>query len=93
MTNGASQSPALPQTAIAALEKGNTIEAIKIVRLERDLGLKESKDQVDAYLKSRSDLQRRLESAQAEARQGFVWWLVIFLVFTAGTAYFVTQGK
>jgi len=72
MTNGASQSPALPQTAIAALEKGNTIEAIKIVRLERDLGLKESKDQVDAYLKSRSDLQRRLESAQAEARQGFV---------------------
>lgn len=93
MTNGSSQSPALPQTAIAALEKGNTIEAIKIVRLERGLGLKESKDQVDAYLKSRPDLQRRLETAQAEARQGFVRWLVIFLALAAAAAYFVTQGK
>jgi hypothetical protein len=93
MTNGSPQSPALPQTAIAALEKGNTIEAIKIVRLERGLGLKESKDQVDAYLKSRPDLQRRLETAQAEARQGFVRWLVIFLALAAAAAYFVTQGK
>jgi ribosomal protein L7/L12 len=79
--------------AVAALEKGNTIEAIKIVRLERSLGLKESKDQVDAYLKSRPDLQRRLEAAQAEARQGFVRWLVIFLTLAAAAAYFVTQGK
>jgi ribosomal protein L7/L12 len=93
MTNGSSQSPALPQTAIAALEKGNTIEAIKIVRLERGLGLKESKDQVDAYLKSRPDLQRRMETAQAEARQGFVRWLVTFLALAAAAAYFVTQGK
>jgi ribosomal protein L7/L12 len=93
MTNGSSQSPALPQTAVAALEKGNTIEAIKIVRLERGLGLKESKDQVDAYLKSRPDLQRRMESAQAEARQGFVRWLVTFLALAAAAAYFVMQGK
>ena len=93
MTNGSSQSPALPQTAVVALEKGNTIEAIKIVRLERDLGLKESKDQVDAYLKSRPDLQRRMEAAQAEARQGFVRWLVTFLALASAAAYFVTQGK
>lgn len=93
MTNGPPQSPAFPQTAIAQLEQGNTIEAIKIVRLERDLGLKESKDLVDAYLKSRPDLQRRLEAAQAEARQGFVRWLVIFLALAAAAAYFLTQGK
>jgi len=93
MTNGSSQSPALPQAAVAALERGNTIEAIKIVRLERDIGLKESKDLVDAYLKSRPDLQRRLEAAQAEARQGFVRWMVIFLALAAVMAYFVMQGK
>jgi len=93
MTNGPLQSPALPQTAIAALEQGNTIEAIKIVRLERDLGLKESKDLVEAYLKSRPDLQRRVEAVQAEAREGFVRWLVIFLTLAAVAAYFVTQGK
>ena len=93
MTNGPPQSPAFSQTALAALEQGNTIEAIKIVRLERDLGLKESKDLVEAYLKSRPDLQRRVEAVQAEAREGFVRWLVIFLTLAAVAAYFVTQGK
>lgn len=48
---------------------------------------------MDAYLKSRPDLQRRLEASQAEARQGFVRWLIIFLALAAAAAYFVTQGK
>ncbi len=85
--------PAFPLSAIPALERGQTIEAIKIVRLERGLGLKESKDLVDAYLKSRPELQRRLAAAQAEAWQGFVRWLVIFLVLAAVAAYVVMQGK
>jgi hypothetical protein len=93
MMTGSSQPSAFPPAAVVALEQGNTIEAIKIVRLDRGLGLKESKDLVDAYLKSQPDLQRRLEAAQAEARQGFVRWLVIFLALAAVAAYFVTQGK
>ena len=93
MMTESSQPSAFPPAAVAALEQGNTIEAIKIVRLDRGLGLKESKDLVDAYLKSRPDLQRRLEAAQAEARQGFVRWLVIFLTLAAAAAYFLTQGK
>lgn len=93
MTTGPPHPPAFPQSAIAALEQGHTIEAIKIVRLERGLGLKESKDLVDAYLKGRPDLQRRLEAAQAEARQGIVRWLAIFLALAAVAAYVVMQGK
>ena len=93
MMTGSSQPSAFPPAAVAALEQGNTIEAIKIVRLDRGLGLKESKDLVDAYLKSRPDLQRRLEAAQAEARQGFVRWLAIFLALAAAAGYFVIQGK
>jgi ribosomal protein L7/L12 len=92
MTNGSPQSPVLPQTAVSALEQGNAIEAIKIVRLERGLGLKESKDLVDGYLKSRPDLQRRLESAQAEAIRGFMRWMAVFLALAAAMAYFVIQG-
>ena len=93
MITGLSQPSTFPPAAVAALEQGNTIEAIKLVRLDRGLGLKESKDLVDAYLRSRPDLQRRLEAAQAEARQGFVRWLIIFLALAAAAAYFVTQGK
>lgn len=93
MMTESSQPSAFPPAAVAALEQGNTIEAIKIVRLDRGLGLKESKDLVDVYLKSRPDLQRRLEAVQAEARQGFVRWLVIFLALAAAAGYFVMQGK
>lgn len=93
MSDEPPQSPPFPQTAIPALEQGHTIEAIKIIREERGLGLKESKDLVDAYLRSRPDLKRRLEAAQTEARQGFVRWLVILLALAALAVYGLTQWK
>lgn len=40
----------LPPEAVAALARGQTIEAIKIVRDQTGLGLKESKDLVDRHL-------------------------------------------
>lgn len=39
--------PSLSETAISALQRGNKIEAIKLVREERGLGLKEAKDEVE----------------------------------------------
>lgn len=42
--------PALPEAAIAALRDGSVIEAIKIVREQTGLGLKEAKDAVDAHM-------------------------------------------
>jgi hypothetical protein len=39
--------PPLPPDALAALQQGRTIEAIKIVRAAEGLGLKEAKDRVD----------------------------------------------
>ena len=41
----------LPAEAIEALRRGNTIQAIKLLRAATGLGLKESKDAVDAYLR------------------------------------------
>lgn len=40
---------ALPEEAVAALENGNVIEAIKITREKTGLGLKEAKDAVEAH--------------------------------------------
>lgn len=42
----------LSDEAIAALGRGNKIEAIKITREKNGLGLKEAKDVVEAYAKS-----------------------------------------
>lgn len=39
----------LPADVIDALQRGNTIDAIKLLRTSRGMGLKEAKDAVDAY--------------------------------------------
>ena len=52
MTNEPTPPSGLSPAAIAALWKGQMIEAIKVVRQEQNLGLKEAKDAVDAYLKT-----------------------------------------
>jgi len=49
----------LPAAAIAAIERGRKIEAIKIVRQQWGIDLKESKGVVDAYIKSQPGLESR----------------------------------
>ena len=78
-----------PAAAEAALLKGNKIEAIKIVREERGIGLKEAKDLVEQHVASRPGLQMQMESAQAAARQGFLPWLVAVIVIGALVYYFL----
>jgi ribosomal protein L7/L12 len=51
-TSSSSTNPGLPPAAQSAIREGNLIEAIKVVRQERSLGLKEAKDVVDAYIQS-----------------------------------------
>jgi hypothetical protein len=87
------QSTDLPQAAVEALWKGNVIEAIKIVRLERDIELKESKDQVDAYVRSQPVLQRKLQTAQAQATQTLARWLIGVLLLAAAAAYIFVSGR
>jgi ribosomal protein L7/L12 len=42
----------LPLAAIEAADRGNIVEAVKATRIATGLGLKESKDAIDAYLAS-----------------------------------------
>ena len=61
--------------AIAALRQGNKIEAIKLVRREKGLELKEAKDLVDTYVRSDPDLQASLAAAQSGMARNALWWL------------------
>jgi ribosomal protein L7/L12 len=74
MTMESTQSP-LPETAIAALHRGNKIEAIKLVREASGLGLKEAKDAVEAYVKTQPVLSSKMASAQAEGGRTLLMWL------------------
>jgi ribosomal protein L7/L12 len=66
MTDEPTQSSTLPNAAVEILWRGQMIEAIKHVRVERKLGLKEAKDLVDAYIRSQPSLREKMEQAQAE---------------------------
>ncbi|MGE0469046.1 MAG: ribosomal protein L7/L12 [Nitrospira sp.] len=92
MSNKPRRSPDLPKSAVQALRHGNLIEAIKVVRQERNLGLKEAKGVVEAYLASQPAIKKKMDQVLATAQQRFIRWLVGILVLAAGIAYLVMQG-
>ena len=88
MPNQSDPSSGLPEAAVRALWKGNVIEAIKVVRLERGIGLKESKDAVDAYIRTQPPLRQKVEEANARAKEGLLRWLAVIGLILAVGAYF-----
>lgn len=82
--------PVLSASAIAALRAGRVIDAIKAVRQDTGLGLKEAKDVVDRYTASHPEFQAALRQANAaSARQVLLWLVIIGAVVLA--AYAMTR--
>jgi len=85
----AERSAALPPEAIAALQRENKIEAIKIVREASKLDLKDAKDKVDVYVRNDPVLQQKFAAAQAETTGRLVRWLIFIAVAIVGYYLFV----
>jgi ribosomal protein L7/L12 len=88
--SGANQD--LPSEAIAALERGSKIEAIKCVRVARGVGLKEAKDIVEQFIESRPEVKRRMAAANAESAKGALRW-ILMLVAAGLATYYLLFGK
>ena len=75
----------LPPDVLEALEKGQTIEAIKRLRRATGLGLKEAKDLVDARSREQSAaFGRDRDRAPGEVpRRAGAGWVVLVLAFLA----------
>lgn len=69
----------IPAEAIEALERGNKIEAIKIVREAEGIGLKEAKGAVEAFLAGRPDIESRMKQASMAAARGGLSRLALVL--------------
>src|SRR5574337_418643 len=80
------------QSGVEALRHGNVIEAIQVVRRERNIGLKEAKEEVEAYLVSQPALKKKMDQVLATAQQRFIRWLIGFLVLAAGMGYLVMRS-
>jgi ribosomal protein L7/L12 len=86
-----SAGPPLSDDAIAALQRGNKIQAIKFVRQDRNIGLKEAKDAVDDYLRTQPALQSSLAVAQAGATRSALGWLAALVALALVGYWFKTR--
>ena len=91
MSNKSRYSSDLPKAAIESLWRGNLIEAIKIVRQDRNIGLKEGKALVEDYIVSQPALKKKMDKILVDAQRKFIRWIIGFLVLAAGVTYFVMQ--
>ncbi len=88
----AAAAPELSNAAISALRQGNKIEAIKIVRMEQNIGLKEAKDAVEDYVRSHPALEASLATAQAGTKRSALVWLAVLVVLVLlGYQFLVKQ--
>ena len=78
---------ALPPDAAQALARGDKIGAIKLVRAESGLGLKEAKDWVEARAPS-APLPKGLSPGEVPRHDALLGWALAFLA-VAAIAYFV----
>ena len=77
--NHSMETQGLPLAAVDALAQGRKIEAIRIVRLERGIGLKEAKDAVEEYVRTRPDVARQSESA---SKVRILLLIVVIVIFS-----------
>jgi len=75
-----SSEPDLPAAAIAAMRTGNKIEAIKTVRAELGLGLKEAKDAVEAYERAHPSARTNKALMHGDPSARRTWLLVIIAI-------------
>jgi len=83
--------PQLPVAALTALRQGNKIEAIKLIREQQGIGLKEAKNRVDDYLNSQPARQSSVASAQSEAKRRSLLWLAPIVAISLLAYYFLSS--
>jgi ribosomal protein L7/L12 len=79
----------IPAEAVAALARGSKIEAIKVVRESRAIGLKEAKEVVEGYVDRHPAVKSRMAQADAENARGALRWLVLVAVAGLLAWYFL----
>lgn len=81
----------LPLAAIAFLEQGQMIAAVRAARAHSGIGLKDAKDRVDRYLAEHAGTRQRFQSRVATERAR---WrsLILTALLAAALAWLVLRG-
>lgn len=70
----------LPLEVIDAIRSNRKIEAIKVLRERRGLGLREAKEQVDAYCRENPGQEAHIQKVSESGLGGLVWIVAIAVV-------------
>ncbi len=81
----------LPVNVADALRRGNKIEAIKLLRQQTGLGLKEAKDAIEASDEGRVTNTNTLAPGEVP-RSSRRLWLVVALIAAAIVIYYALRG-
>lgn len=81
----------LPEAVVAALSQGQKIKAIKLLREANAIGLKEAKDVIEEYIKSRPELSMRLAAIQGESIKGLFRLAIIIAALSLMAFWFYTK--
>jgi ribosomal protein L7/L12 len=84
-------SEVIPLAAVAALQNGKMIDAVKIVRAAHGRGLKEAKDAVDHYIATEPLIRSRFEAARAESRRSVRLWAIAIAMLAGLVAYYLVS--
>ena len=87
----ASSAAQLPATVIAAIQSGNKIEAIKLLREQTGLGLKEAKDAVEAMPKNKTGGTGHFPTIETPKSGNVIVW-IMGLVALGFAAYYFFQS-
>ena len=82
----------LPDAAVAALKNGRKIEAVKILRREWNMDLKEAKDAVEQHLSGINHSQVVQRAPMIEAGRGGSLWLLVVVIIVATGSYMWTKA-
>ena len=80
----------IPAEAIEALRRGSKIEAIKLVRDNTGIGLREAKDAVDEFEKHNPVAADGIGTGEAE-KSGRGLWILLLVVGAAVGYYFMSR--
>ncbi|MCM1958134.1 ribosomal protein L7/L12 [Acinetobacter modestus] len=81
----------MPREALDALRSGQLIDAIKITREKTGLGLKESKDLVERYLKEHPQEQALIQEQLAQRSRGGIQIFILIFIILVILVWFLTR--
>jgi ribosomal protein L7/L12 len=82
----------LPPSVASKLQRGDKIEAIKLLRERTGLGLKEAKDWIEASPQRHLNALRTLSPGEVPRSGNTMWWLIA-LVIAGAAAYSLLSGR